>query len=103
MMTLDEIKLYCHIDGTDEDSTLDNMLKAAQDLIAQQSGKSTFVGSDGTQKTALSATPLYEIAVKQLVAHWYDHRGAADGVDLKDIPFAVDSIIAHFKYSEMYK
>ncbi|MBB4859462.1 putative phiE125 gp8 family phage protein [Novosphingobium chloroacetimidivorans] len=36
-------------------------------------------------------------AILMLVAHFYEHREAASAVDLKDVPFAVNAILARYR------
>ncbi len=100
---LESVKLYCRVDGNDENELFTDLIKAAKALIVEQSGKQYYVGEDGEEKTPMDQTELFRTCVKQLVAHWYDSRGATDNVAQQNIPFTVDMMIAHFKYSKNYK
>jgi len=101
-LTHDEVKLYCKIDGTEDDMLLEDLLEAAEALLLEQCGKTTFVGNDGTDSTPIEETKLFQTAEKQLISHWYDSRSAVTSGGLKDVPFSVDMLIAHFKYSKEY-
>lgn len=102
MITLDKVKLYCRIDTTDDDQMLQGLITAASHLIKEQSGKKTYIGDGSSEPVAIDETELFQTCVCQLVEHWYDRRGAADGAQLYPIPYTADTLIAHFKYSCEY-
>ena len=101
-LTTNEVKLYCHVDSTEEDNLVESLMEAAEALLLEQTGKTTYIGNDGTGTTKIQETKLFQVAEKQLVSHWFDNRSAAARSTLSDIPFAVDMLIAHFKYSKEY-
>ncbi len=101
-ITLTKVKLYCLIDADDDNELLTGLIHAASDLIKQQSGKNTYIGDGSGKPVAIEETELFQTCVCQLVEHWYDRRGAADGAQLYHIPFSTDMLIAHFKYSCEY-
>ena len=101
-VTLDKVKQYCHIDITEDNQQLSSMMTAAGKLIKEQSGKNKYIGDGSGVPVDIEETELFQICVCQLVEHWYDRRGAVDGQQLHHIPYAVDSLIAHFKYSCEY-
>ena len=103
MIKLAKVKLYCRIDADNDDQLLEGLVKAASDLIKQQSGKNTYIGDGSGGPVAIEDTDLFQTCVCQLVEHWYDRRGAADGVQQYHIPFTTDMLIAHFKYSCEYE
>ena len=101
-ITLTKIKQYCRIDVTDDDPLLIGLIRSATQYIKEQSGKKTYVGNGNSEPVDIEETELFQTCVCQLVEHWYDRRGAVDGQQLHHTPFAVDSLIAHFKYSCEY-
>lgn len=102
MVTLAQVKNYCRIDITEDDTLLNGFITAATKLIKEQSGKNYFVGDGSGEPVAIENTEVFQTCVYQLVEHWYDRRGAVDGQQQHHIPYAVDSLIAHFKYSCEY-
>ncbi|MBQ9697023.1 MAG: phage gp6-like head-tail connector protein [Acidaminococcaceae bacterium] len=102
MITLEKVKLYCRIDTTDDDQMLQGLITAATALIKEQSGKKTYIGDGSGEPVAIDETELFQTCVCQLVEHWYDWRGAADGTQMHHIPYTADMLIAHLKYSCEY-
>lgn len=102
MITLEKVKQYCRIDITEDDQLLTGLMNAARDLVKQQSGKNTYIGNGDIEPLAIEETDLFQTCVCQMVEHWYDRRGAVDGQQQYHIPYAADSLIAHFKYSCEY-
>lgn len=96
-----DIKTYCKVDYDAEDKLLLSLLEAAQALIDEQTGKTLYVGT-GSASIDIHDRPLYQTAVKQLILHWFENRGTAAVSQPKDIPFSVDMLIGHFKYSGEY-
>lgn len=47
---------------------------------------------------AADVPDLAKLAIKWLVAHWYESRTAADEVDLKPIPFGVENVITQLRW-----
>ena len=101
-ITLEKVKRYCRVDITEDDSLLSSLMAAASEFIKEQSGKNTYIGDGSGEPVAIEETELFQTCVCQLVEHWYDRRGAADGAQLYHIPFSTDMLIAHFKYSCEY-
>ncbi len=102
MVSLEKVKAYSRIDTTDDDQMLQGLITSAEHLIKEQSGKNTYIGDGSGDPVAIEETELFQTCVCQLVEHWYDRRGAADGAQLYHIPFSTDMLIAHFKYSCEY-
>ncbi len=98
---LNDVKLYCRIDSDDEDDLLNEMIAAAKNQIFGQCGKTSYVNGE-VEPIRLEDTELFKLAVKMLVAHWYDNRGAVSVGEMKNIPYAVDSIIAEFRLNGAY-
>lgn len=101
-IALTKVKQYCRIDVTEDDSLLNGLIQSAVQLIKEQSGKNTYIGNGGSEPVAIEETELFQTCVCQLVEHWYDRRGAVDGQQQHHIPYAADSLIAHFRYGGEY-
>ena len=101
-ITLEKVKRYCRVDITEDDSLLSGLMAAASELIKEQSGKNKYIGNGSSVPVDIDDTELFQTCVCQLVEHWYDRRGAVDGQQQHHIPYAADSLIAHFKYSCEY-
>lgn len=89
---LEEVKLYLRVDGTLEDELISSMISAATEYIKSASGK-TGLRTGGE----LTDSELVRLAIQQLVAHWYDHRGTewlgqAGGTE---ISYSVKALLAH--------
>ena len=83
MALLEEAKSYCR---TDEDLT--SLVSAAEVYL-------TNAGIAANETNA-----LYCLAVKMLVLHWYDNRGAVTvGTITKTLEYSLQSIISQLKYA----
>lgn len=72
---LEEVKLYCRIDGDLEDDLLRSLLQAAKDYL-------TGAGID----EPAGDVPLYGLTVKALVLDYYDRRGLTQRPDPYEVP-----------------
>lgn len=78
-MTLDEVKQYLRVDGTDEDAVISSLMAAMALEIKRRTGKTLVAGKgeDGEPVTAdISTDELYCLAVKIGVADAYENRGS---------------------------
>lgn len=88
-MTIDDIKKYLRIDYDDEDSLLSSLNNAAEQYL-YNSGAINLQG------------PLYDLAIKMLISHWYENRVAVNiGSISKELEFSLNSIITQLKYCEV--
>ena len=98
---LNEVKLYLRVDGTLEDELIKSMIDAAIEYIKSASGK-TQLKAGGE----LTDSELVKLAVKQLVTHWYDHRGtqylSGNFKNTADIDYSVKVILGHITTSQEY-
>ncbi|AHM56405.1 hypothetical protein EAL2_c11070 [Peptoclostridium acidaminophilum DSM 3953] len=86
-MTLEELKNYLRVDGTEEDALLGSIQIAAEKYL-----ENAGIAKDYTND-------LYSIAVKLLVTHWYENRNAVVvGSISKNMEFSLSSIMAQLKY-----
>lgn len=98
---LEEVKLYLRVDGTLEDELISSMISAAIEYIKSASGKTRL--KDGGE---LTDSELVKLAIKQLVTHWYDHRGtqylSGNFKNVADISYSFTVILAHITTSQEF-
>lgn len=82
---LEAVKLYCRIDGNEEDALLLTLMDAAAEYLEG-------AGVAAPEKP----DPLYDLAVKALVLDYYDHRGRTETGTQSQIP-GLDNAIVQLK------
>ena len=82
-MDVNEIKEYLRIDTDLDDGLLNSLVIAAKEYLKNA----------GAAKTE---APLYDLAVKLLVAHWYENREVVGKAD--KLAFSLEAIITQLKY-----
>lgn len=88
-MNLEELKLFLKIDDYEED----NLVQALQ-LSAEE-----YLSNSGIKKDY--SKELYKLAIKILVAHWYENRSVETiGKNVSKIAFGLDTILIQLKYSQ---
>lgn len=85
---LEQLKEYIKYDGEDE-SLVVSLYQAAAEKAETETGK-CFEVQDGTPRSE-----LYWLAVKMMVAHWYDNRGIATDKTMADIPMSAQMLLNH--------
>lgn len=100
-MMLEDVKLYLRVDGTIEDELISSMIDAAIEYVKSASGKTKLAnGNDITD------SELVKLAIKQLVTHWYDHRGtqylSGNFKNVAEISYSVKTILAHITTSREF-
>lgn len=106
-ITINEIKLYLRVTGTQEDTAIQSLMEAADIYLSNKTSKTQlYTGTVGgvKQYTPLKETPLYKQAVKMLVTHWYDNRGEniASNIAARN-PIAIDDIIKSIDLASEYE
>ena len=86
-MDIEEIKLFLRVDGTDEDLTIAGLQIAAEN----------YIGGAGVIKDY--SNDLYKLAVKLLMAHWYENREVVGKAD--KLAFSLGDIIINIKYNQV--
>jgi len=96
-MTVQEVRDYLRVDDTCSDLEIAGQMTAAMELINGQTGKTrckSGVGEDGLPiYVAISESPLYNMAVKNLCAHWFENRGMEMLGTFTKTPLSVEAII----------
>jgi len=104
-ITLEAVKVYCRIDGTEEDGMLQDCIESANMIILERCGKTKKINTDGST-TAIEETKPFQLAVMQLVCYWYDNRVDRANMDAtkaqSPLPPSVDMLVDHFKNSDFY-
>lgn len=95
MVTIEKLKNYLRIDDdlVEDDSMLQDLLQTSRSYIERSTGK-TYVDGDH----------VYDMAIVQLAAHWYDNRQvtAANGGAAVEVPFSVKNLMIHIGNSRHY-
>lgn len=81
-IALDDVRAYCRIDDSGEDDFLLALIDAAKDYLAG-AGVPDPEGQD----------PLYLLAVKAMVLHFYDHRGMTENGAPAAIPGMQNAVV----------
>lgn len=93
-VTLEQAKNYLKVDEdiTDDDELISSMINAASDYVERTTGKM----ADGS--------PLCELCVKQLVAHWYENRAVYSSKPgaINVLPHTVTALLTHIAQCEAY-
>lgn len=95
MEMLERFKLYAHVDHDDDDVLIGNLLRAADTMIRDVTGK----------QPPREGDELFGVAVLQLAAHWYENRtpvtDASNG-NVRDVPFTLQTLLNHISMSSRY-
>lgn len=93
-VTLEQAKNYFKVDEdiTDDDELISSLISAASDYVERTTGKM----ADGS--------PLCELCVKQLVAHWYENRAVYSSKPgaINVLPHTVTALLTHIAQCEAY-
>ena len=92
-MTLNEVKVYLKLDDdlTEDDELITGLIDAAKTYIEDSTGKS------------YQDTQLYNLAVKMIVAHWYENRQViSNKTVVNELPQSFFEIVAQIKWSSRY-
>ena len=92
MVALERFKLYAHVDHADDDQMITDMIAAADNAVRDMTGK----------KPPSDTDELFDIAVLQLSAHWYENRTPVTEVTVKEVPFTVQMLLNHIAMSSRY-
>lgn len=86
-MDREEIKLYLRVDGPEDDSLITALQMSAEEYLINEG-----VNEDYTKE-------LYKLAIKLLVAHWYEYRALVIIGDncMHKLSYSLDAIIAQLK------
>ena len=91
-MDLEQFKVYARVDHADDDALIQVMLRAAYTSVRDMTGKRPPKGGD----------ELFDVAVLQLAAHWYENRTPVTEINVHDVPFSLQMLINHIAMSSRY-
>ena len=86
---LNDLKQYIKCDGEDNNLAA-SLYEAAIELAETETGKKFKVSEDGTP-----SNPLYWLAIKMMVAHWYDNRGNGSEKNFIELPMSSRELLNH--------
>ncbi len=92
MVTLERFKLYARIDHADEDELITATIAAADTAVRDMTGKAPPGGAD----------ELFDLAVLQLAAHWYENRTPVTDTAVNEVPFTLQVLLNHIALSSRY-
>ena len=93
-VTIDEVKKYARVDGTDDDWLMTAILDAAKSYITNQTGLPLLTETDETTGITTDSADDYEdltVALFVLTTDMYDQRSMT--VDSRNVNKVVESII----------
>ena len=91
-MELERFKIYARIDHADEDVLIEAMLTAADNAVRDMTGKDPPKAGD----------ELFDMAVLQLAAHWYENRTPVTDAAVNEVPFTLQVLLNHIALSSRY-
>lgn len=91
-MELERFKIYARIDHGDEDTLIEAMLTAADNAVRDMTGKDPPRAGD----------ELFDMAVLQLAAHWYENRTPVTDAAVNEVPFTLQVLLNHIALSSRY-
>ena len=91
-MELERFKTYARIDHADEDVLIESMLTAADNAVRDMTGKDPPKAGD----------ELFDMAVLQLAAHWYENRTPVTDAAVNEVPFTLQVLLNHIALSSRY-
>lgn len=91
-MELERFKIYARIDHADEDALIESMLTAADAAVRDMTGKDPPKAGD----------ELFDMAVLQLAAHWYENRTPVTDTATNEVPFTLQVLLNHIALSSRY-
>ena len=100
-ISLDEVKIYLHVDSDVENALIESQMSAADRYISGKISKTQVylsTGEDGIKVYGpIADDSLYQQCIKLMVAHWYENREASTDLKLSEVPFAVEAILNRHK------
>lgn len=88
-MELEELKIYLKIDDNEEDIFIQTLQTSAEEYLTNAG-----IIKDYSKE-------LYKLAIKILVAHWYENRAVETiGKNITKIAFSLDVILIQLKYTQ---
>ncbi|AWE23525.1 phage gp6-like head-tail connector protein [Salmonella enterica subsp. enterica serovar Senftenberg] len=93
LITLEEVKLHCRIDGDDENALINGYIVAALEICQKHIGRRF---DDG-----LEFNPALKVGCLLLVGHWYEHREIV-AEKTSELPFSTSSLWNYYREPGVY-
>lgn len=101
-LTLAQVKAYLRVGDDNDDAEIQASLDAAVIYLKGKTSKTKRV--DGQTETAIEEDALFQAAIKQMIAHWYENRDIVTiGASVADTPHTADMIIGHIQICGEYQ
>lgn len=94
LITLEEVKLHCRIDGDEEDQLISGYIAAALEVCQKHIGRRF---DDG-----LEFTPAIKIGCMMYVSQLYEYRTTVGDADTKEIPLAIGMLWSVYRDVGVY-
>ncbi|MEG2185591.1 MAG: head-tail connector protein [Cloacibacillus sp.] len=95
-LTLAQVKAYLRVGDDNDDVEIQASLDAAVIYLKGKTAKTKRVV--GETETAIEDDALFQTALKQMIAHWYENRDVIKiGTGVADTPHTADMIIGHIQ------
>ncbi|MEG1825145.1 MAG: head-tail connector protein, partial [Cloacibacillus sp.] len=90
-LTLAQVKTYLRVGDDNDDDEIQASLDAAVIYLKGKTAKTKRV--DGAAETPIEDDALFQIALKQMIAHWYENRDIVTiGTVMASTPHTTDMI-----------
>ncbi len=90
---LEEVKLHCRIDGSEEDTLLQGYIAAALEICQKHIGRR--FGNE------LELNPAIKVGCLLLIGHWYENREIA-AEKTAELPFTTTSLWNYYREPGVY-
>lgn len=99
MLTLEEMKLHCRVDGDEDDVLLEAYGEAAMEVVKMQTSRNWYERPDEIPEddpSGMAENPAIRQAMLLLVGHWYKNREAV-GDETKELPLGFWALIQPYR------
>lgn len=91
---LEEAKLHCRIDGSDEDALIQAYIAAALEVCQQHIGKRFDAG--------LIFNPAIKVGCLMYISQLYEYRTTVSDVEAKEVPLAISALWSAYRDPGVY-
>lgn len=91
---LEEAKLHCRIDGSDEDALIQAYIAAALEVCQQHIGKRF--------DTGLMFNPAIKVGCLMYISQLYEYRATVSDVEAKEVPLAISALWSAYRDPGVY-
>ncbi|WP_312670693.1 head-tail connector protein [Pseudescherichia sp.] len=91
---LEEAKLHCRIDGSDEDALIQAYIAAALEVCQQHIGKRFDAG--------LAFNPAIKVGCLMYISQLYEYRTTVSDIEAKEVPLAISALWSAYRDPGVY-